>query len=84
MAKFKSSNAVKYSMPLRLVIPLLWTLIAVTELISASLSVPSELVSKLELTYSRKAESGKVEELIVTEANALEHTSRRQSISDRR
>ena len=56
---------------------------AFTDSISASLNVPSEFLSKFVLTYERKLESGKVDEVILTEAYALEHINR-QKIRQRR
>ena len=82
--QFSSSKAVKYSIPVRSEgLREVYVSMAFTDSISASLNVPSEFLSKFVLTYERKLESGKVDEVILTEAYALEHINR-QKIRQRR
>ena len=76
------SSAVKYSMPLSLVIFLLLTLISVTASSSLADNMLSLFVSNC-FTYSRNAESGKFVALISTSANACEVVSERM-INDNR
>ena len=76
------SSAVKYSMPLSLVIFLLLTLISVTASSSLADNMLSLFVSNC-FTYSRNAESGKLVALISTSANACEVVSER-TINDNR